>query len=155
MKIYLLNADDFAGIIRAMTCGRKSPVQVFSQLPLNTVLLLKAVLLQHFLESLAHTAILKLLKCFAFYKLSGVLLRDTFLPTSIRTMDGLGRMRILSLELFINSILLLAAMQPLFNRESLFLHCLSIDFPQYSSLVNVMILTFLKDALIVLWQITR
>jgi hypothetical protein len=37
-------------------------------------------------------------------------------------------MRILSLELFINSILLLAAMQLLFNRESMFLHCLSIDF---------------------------
>jgi hypothetical protein len=111
-----------------MTCGRKSPVQASSQLPLNTVLLLKVVLLQHFLESLAHTAILKLLKCFAFYKLSGVLLRDTFLPTSTRTMDGLGRMRILSLELFINSILLLAAMQLLFNRESMFLHCLSIDF---------------------------
>jgi hypothetical protein len=107
------------------------------------------------LENPAHTAILKLLKFFAFYKLSGVLLKDTFLPTLIRTMDGLGRMRILSLELFINSILLLAAMQLLFSRESMFLLVCPLIFLQYSSLVNTMILTFLKDALIVLWQITK
>jgi hypothetical protein len=100
-----------------LTCGRKFPVQAFSQLPLNTVRLLKAVLSLHFSESRAHTAILKRLKCFASYKVSGALLKDSFLPTSTRTMDGQGKMRTLSLELFINSILQLAATQPLFNRK--------------------------------------
>jgi hypothetical protein len=40
------------------------------------------------------------------------------LPTSMRTMEGLERMQTLSLEPSINLILLLAAMQLHFSRES-------------------------------------
>jgi hypothetical protein len=74
------------------------------------------------LESHALIATLKPLKFCASSKVFGVLLKDTFLPTSTKTMEGLARIRTLSLGLFISLIVLLAAMPQPFSRKSTFLY---------------------------------
>jgi hypothetical protein len=112
-----LVADNSTGTIQATISGKRSTVQASSRSQLNTVPLSKAVLWPRFWESRARTATPKLLKCFAFCRAFGALLKAISLPTSTRTMDELGRMRTLSLEPFINSILLPAVMQLLFNRK--------------------------------------
>jgi hypothetical protein len=101
-----------------MISGKKCLVLVSSQLLLNTALLSKAVPWLLFLASHARIVTPKPHKSFASCRASGALLRVTFLPTSTRTTDGLGRMQTLSSEPSTNSILLLAVMQQHSNRMS-------------------------------------